>query len=96
MSRAASTRCLRTHQFAGVREQDVAVAFKHLVHDDPGLRAAHQLGQRSLALLDWRVRPAGRRVICFLFLESHRHSHHRNNDTDEGKTQHDAIGIELW
>jgi hypothetical protein len=30
------------------------------------------------------------------FLEPHRHSHQPNNDTDEGKTKHDAIGIELW
>jgi hypothetical protein len=30
------------------------------------------------------------------FLEPHRHSHQRNNDTDDGKTKHDAIGIELW
>jgi len=26
----------------------------------------------------------------------HRHSHQPNNDTDQGKTKHDAIGIELW
>ena len=30
------------------------------------------------------------------FLEPHRHSDQRNNDTDEAKTKHDAIGIELW
>ena len=30
------------------------------------------------------------------FLEPSRHSHQRNNDTDEGKTKHDALGIELW
>jgi hypothetical protein len=30
------------------------------------------------------------------FLEPHRHNHQPNNDTDEGKTKHDAIGIEFW
>ena len=29
------------------------------------------------------------------FLEPHRHSDQSNNDTDEAKTKHDAIGIEL-
>jgi hypothetical protein len=40
---------------AGVREQDFAVALKNLVHDDPGLRTAHQLGEFALALLNRRA-----------------------------------------
>ena len=43
-----------TAQFASVREQALAIAFKNLVHENPGLGTAHQFGQSALALLDWR------------------------------------------
>jgi hypothetical protein len=44
-----------TAEFAGVREQDVAVAFKNFVHDNPGLRTSHQFGQLALALFKRRT-----------------------------------------
>jgi hypothetical protein len=44
-----------TAKFARVGKQDVAVATKNLVHDNARMRAAHQLCQCALALLDWRA-----------------------------------------
>jgi hypothetical protein len=51
-----------TAQLADVLEEDVAVAFENLIHDNPGLRTAHQFGQLALTVLPYSCAVAPRTV----------------------------------
>ena len=42
-------------EFAGVGKENVAVAFKNLVHDNSRMWTAHKFCQLALALLDWSM-----------------------------------------
>ncbi len=42
-------------EFAGVGKENVAVAFKNLVHDNSRMWTAYQFCQFTLALLDWSM-----------------------------------------